>query len=141
MLVWQMQPQMLRDIFDDSGTFASRNSANLLFPTTIVGFSPTNKLWASAMGCGYSQDLFLFHSLAILVSNNDNILFFWHIQRNVFLSIKVLYGLFVTCIKSQVDYFFFCVHYSKRFCQGTHNTFLLRRALWQSFFDMFHSFS
>ena len=93
MLVWQMQPQMLRDIFDDSGTFASRNSANLLFPTTVVGFSPTNKLWASAMGYGYSQDLFLFHSLAILVSNNDNILFFWHIQRNVFLS---TFSVFIT---------------------------------------------
>ena len=87
----------------------------------------------------HSQGPFLFLSLAILVSHGD-ILFSCHIQRNVLSSIKVLYGLFVTCTKSWVAYFLFCVHYSKRFCQGTHNTFLLRRALWQSFCDTFHSF-
>ena len=88
-----------------------------------------------------SQDLFLFVSLAILVSHSDNILLSWHIQRNVFSFIKVLYGLFVTCTKSQVDYFLFCVHYSEGFCQGTHKTFFLRKVLCQSFCDTFHSFS
>ena len=47
----------------------------------------------------HSQGPFLFLSLAILVSHGD-ILFSCHIQRNVLSSIKVLYGLFVTCTKS-----------------------------------------
>ena len=88
------------------------------------------------------QDPFLFLSLAILVSDGrDMVLFSWHIQRNVFSLIKVLYGLFVTCTKSRVDYLLFCVHYSERFCQGTHNTFLLRRTIWQNFCDTFSQLS
>ena len=124
-----MQPQTLKSIFDDSRVPAGHNAANLLFPTTIVGFSPTNKLWTFAIFIVRTHFCFFllpFLSLTVMTS---------------FLLIKVLYGLFVTCTKSQVNYFLICVHYSKRFCQGTHNTFFLRRALWQSFCDTFHSFS
>ena len=39
---------MLQGMFDDSRISASYDSENLLFPTRIVRFSPTNKLWASA---------------------------------------------------------------------------------------------
>ena len=120
-----MQPQMLQGIFDDSRTSAHRKSANLLSPTTNVGFSPTNKLWASAtviVRTRFCSFFFPFLSLTVRT------FCFPGIHRNAFSLIKVLYGLFVTCTNSRVDYFLFCVYYSKRFCQCIRNTFLLRRA-------------
>ena len=131
MLVWQMQPQMLQGIFDDSRTSAGRNFANLLFPITIVGLSSTKKLWAFdrvIVRTHFCSFLLPLSSLTMTTSC------FPDIYREMFYFNKS----FVWPLCHM--HFLFCVHYSERFCQGTHNTFLLRRALWQSFVTWFIAF-